>query len=112
MNNRYIVVKKLKNGSKMNQNSKFYVQDILFIVVMVFLGFMFENLVYDKLFIPFMIFNLVVGIMLVFPSKTNPGKKNYQAVHLAFISTQDFFSPVKNLGQKEKNRISAERLNK
>lgn len=110
MKSRYIVVSTLKSGVKMNQTSKIYIQDILFIVIMVFAGFMFRDLIYEKLFIPFQIFNFLVGIMLVMPSKTNPGKKTYQAVWLCFISVHDFFKPVINSGQAERNKIMAERL--
>lgn len=108
--NQYLVVKTLKSGVKLSAKSKLYFNDIIFVLVCIFIGFNLEDYIYNPLFIPFMIFIVVFAVTLVSPSKFNPGKKYYQSIYLYFISVTSLYKPIKNLSQKERTAKLVEEL--
>lgn len=102
MTNGYIVVKSIKSGIKLSASGKLYLEDIMFVVLMIGISFTLQPYVYEKLFIPFVIFNGIVGLLLVRPSTYNPGKKYWQSLYLYMVSITDLYYPLKNTSQQKK----------
>lgn len=110
MYGRHIVVKSLKSGTKVS--GKLYLMDVLFIMGMAFIAFMLKDFIYSKITWLFVLFNVLLGIALVSPSKYNPGKRYYQSIYLYIISNTEFYSPLVNEWCKERTKKLLERLNK
>lgn len=110
MNGQYLVVKSLKSGIKLNATSKFYFSDIIFILACIFIGFNLQDFIYEPLYIPFMIYLVIFAVILVSPSKFNPGKKYYQSLYLFIIAVTSIYLPLQNETQKSRTAELKEEL--
>ena len=58
--------------------------------------YLFKSFVHTYLIIPYIIFNAVSIIILMLPSKDNPGKKIYQSMYLMLTRDKDSYSSISN----------------
>ncbi len=93
MSNRYIMPEELK--ASINVYKRFSVGDLMFMVGWAFGTFVFTEigLVHELLTVPFWIFTLLVGLFLIFPSKQNPGKKQYQSIWIYLKKYRGVYKP-------------------
>lgn len=71
-----------------------YLFDLGFIVIYNIFGWSLRNSVASKVQIPFVIFNLIVAIILVMPSRWNPGKKIWQVMLFAIKKDRTIYKPI------------------
>lgn len=110
MNDKYIVVNNLKAGVKLSESSKFYLNDILVIGIMIFFSLITSNYIYSKLQFQFVLFNAFVGIFFTTEVKSNPKMKRWKALYLIAISDTFTFFPLKNESQQKRTNRQLEEL--
>lgn len=71
-----------------------YVQDFFFILAFIVFGMIFQSSVHSKLEFWFIIYNILVGIVLSLKSRTNPGKRNYEAIFIMLSKDREIYKPV------------------
>lgn len=102
MKDRYVVVNNLKSGTKISESSRFYINDILAILVMIFIAILLNNFIYDKLIVFFVIFNAFVAIYMTAESKSNPKFKRIKALNILMVRDTTLYRPLKNISQIKK----------
>lgn len=75
------IPRRIKSEVKLYKN--IYLKDLVTLVGFFMLGYMTKILVHSYLQLPYTIFVVIVGLILCFPSKTNPGKRIYNSVYYA-----------------------------
>ena len=93
MNDKYVVVNNIKAGIKLSESSRYYVNDIIVMGIMAFLALIINNSIYEKLQIPFVIFNVIVGAYMT-----------------SEISDSFVFYPLKNQSQHKRTAKMLEEL--
>lgn len=96
--NRYIVVNSIKSGTKFTKLGDIiiYVQDLAVIGFFFLISIFFQDFVMEDLQLPFIIFNIIVGIVMVSPSKYNRGKKMWQTVYLYLSANHETYKGLSN----------------
>lgn len=89
MARRHTVTQEIKSETKIWKN--LYLQDFIFVAAGVMLTLILRESVHEKLKIAFVIFSLVVCLILTFPSRTNPGRRNWQAFVLNLQNKQHVY---------------------
>ena len=56
--------------------------------------YLFKGFVHSYLVVPYMIFNAISIIILMLPSKDNPGKKIYQSMYIMLTRDKDSYSSI------------------
>lgn len=102
MKDKYIVVNNLKSGTKLSESSPLYVTDIAVVMFMALLGFVLEELVIDNLTIPFVIFNMAVGVYMTTSSRSNPGFRRWKSIYMLLLKDTSYFYSLKNISQQAK----------
>lgn len=110
MNSRYIIVNSLKSGTQISSRLKINIEDVLIIFAFVFVGLMLNDVVYSKLVIPFIIFNILVGAKMVSPSRYNPGKKYYKSLLIMLKADTYMYRPLKNISTNDLKNSLLEKL--
>lgn len=85
------LIKELKVKRKIKS---IYLSDLAFIVGFTLFGWILRNSVATKMQIPFIIFNVIVAIILVMPSKWNPGKRMWQVMLFAIKKDRTIYKPI------------------
>ncbi|MGN0533262.1 MAG: DUF5592 family protein [Eubacterium sp.] len=85
------LIKELKVKRKIKN---IYLSDLLFIAGFTLLSWILRNTVATKVQIPFIIFNVIVAIILVMPSKWNPGKRMWQVMLFALKKDRAIYKPI------------------
>lgn len=85
------LIKELKVKRKIKS---IYLSDLAFIVGFTFFGWILRNFVATKMQIPFVIFNVIVAIILVMPSRWNPGKRMWQVMLFAIKKDRTIYKPI------------------
>ncbi len=111
MRDRYIVVNNLKTGVKLSESGKLYASDIMVVIVMVFISLLFQDFVLDRLIIPFVIFNALVGIYMTVETESNPRFKRWKSIYLLMLSDTSVFYSLNNTSQRIKTKKIMEELN-
>lgn len=93
----YIVIKELKAPTKVSKGLFLY--DFLFIVTYLGISIIFRDLVYQSLQIPFFIFSAFIATCLVSHSKSNPGKRFYQALFIWQKKEAHLFVQMPNISK-------------
>lgn len=68
--------------------------DLFFVVGFTLFGWVLRDAVASKMQIPFILFNIIVAIILVMPSKWNPGKRMWQVMIYAIKKDRAIYKPV------------------
>lgn len=89
---KFIVPKEISSEIKMNKYIS--VIDLFILVLYGIVVYMFENLVYIKLQIPYYIFAFSVGVWLVLGSFDNKGMKNYKSIYLSIIRFKETYHRI------------------
>lgn len=85
------LIKELKVKRKIKN---IYLSDLLFIAGFTLFSWILRNTVATKMQIPFVIFNVIVAIILVMPSKWNPGKRMWQVMLFALKKDRAIYKPI------------------
>lgn len=85
------LIKELKVRKKIKN---IYLADLGFVVGFTLLGWILRTSTAPAMQIPFVIFNAIVGIILVMPSKWNPGKKMWQAMLFTVKKDKAIYKPI------------------
>ena len=91
MKDRYVVVNNLKSGTKISESSRFYINDILAILVMIFIAILLNNFI-----------NAFVAIYMTAEAKSNPKFKRIKALNILMVRDTTLYRPLKNISQIEK----------
>lgn len=85
------LIKELKVRKKIKN---IYLSDLAFVAGFAFLGWIFRTSVASIMQLPFVIFNTIVGIILIMPSKWNPGKKMWQVMLFTIKKDKSIYKPI------------------
>jgi hypothetical protein len=97
---RYFTPKEVKSKPKV---AKFINIEDFFIILFIFaFSTLLDRLVYRPLVIPYYIFSVVTGILLIMPSKQNPKRRNYQSLLLLVrhLQNNNFYPQELNISKK------------
>lgn len=83
---RYLVTKEIKSDIQVVWT--LYFQDLIFLFIWGIAGWNMQGIVYEAMQIPFIIFTVVMGIILVLPSTTNPKRRQYQSIVLCLTQNK------------------------
>ena len=94
---RYLVTKEIKSETQVFW--KLYFRDFVFLILWIGISRFLESAVHTYLQIPFLIFSIVMGVILVLPSSQNPKRRQYQSIALYLMQTKKtyYLLPKKNL---------------
>ncbi len=84
---RYLVTKEIKSETQVIW--KLYFQDFAFLLAWVALNYQLKEVAHTYLQTPMFIFTLIMGIILVLPSVTNPKRRQYQSIMLYLMRPQE-----------------------
>lgn len=79
---KYVMPKEIV--SEMKFTKSLYLFDIAFVSIALMIAWVLKPLVYAPLVIVYYMFVLIIAIVLVSKSMSNPKKRNYQSIHYAF----------------------------
>lgn len=88
----YRIPKEITTELKINK--ALYLFDLLFMVALLVLAMTLGNVVHSSLRIPFYIFMGIIGIVLIIRPYTNPKKRMYQAIFIAFSRRKDTYCSI------------------
>ena len=83
---RYLVTKEIKSETQVFW--KLYFRDFVFLILWIGISRFLESAVHTYLQIPFLIFSIVMGVILVLPSSQNPKRRQYQSIALYLMQTK------------------------
>ena len=72
------------------------INSVLVMLVFLFIGTQLQERVYETLRIPFIIFNLIVGLLFCINSQTNKQKKFYQSILIMLFRDKTYYRPIPN----------------
>lgn len=101
---KYIVTKEIKSEQQVIW--KLYVQDFLFIVVYCAWAMLMKGKVQESVRVVYGIFSLIMVIILVLPSTSNPKRRNYQSIVLYFQSPKCVFKCMETEVENGSDEIS------
>lgn len=90
---RYLVTKEIKSEPQVVW--KLYFQDFAFLLIWVVLNYQLKEIAHPYLRTPMFIFAVIMGIIFVLPSATNPKRRQYQSIVLYLMRPQDTFYFIK-----------------
>ncbi|WHY71269.1 DUF5592 family protein [Fictibacillus enclensis] len=88
----YRIPKEITTELKINK--ALYLFDLLFMVALLVLAMVLGNVVHSSLKIPFYLFMGFIGIVLIIRPYTNPKKRMYQAIVIAFSRRKDTYCAI------------------
>lgn len=88
----YRIPKEITTELKINK--ALYLFDLLFMVALLVLAMTLGNVVHSSLRIPFYIFMGIIGVILIIRPYTNPQKRMYQAIFIAFSRRKDTYCSI------------------
>lgn len=88
----YRIPKEITTELKINK--ALYLFDLLFMVALLVLAMVLGNVVHSSLKIPFYVFMGFIGIVLIIRPYTNPKKRMYQAIVIAFSRRKDTYCAI------------------
>lgn len=86
---KYIVTKEIKSEIKLVR--WIYFQDLVLIAIICGLAFFLKGLVHSNIRILYGIYSIIMAIMMVLPSNSNPGRRNYQAIVLYWMRSKQLY---------------------
>lgn len=90
---RYLVTKEIKSETQIVW--KLYFQDFAFLLIWVVLNYKFKEIAHPYLQWPMFVFAVIMGLLLVLPSMTNPKRRQYQSIMLYLMRPQETFYFIK-----------------
>lgn len=85
------LIKELKSPIKIK---KIYFKDLAFIIGYWLIFYLFADSVASQMKIPYFIFNGIVAIFLIMPSKWNPGKRMWQVILFLIKKDRNVYKPI------------------
>lgn len=100
---RYLVTKEIKSETQVIW--KLYFRDFMFLVIWIAVNLYIKNMVHIYLQLPFSVFAIIIGVLLVLPSSRNPKRRQYQSLALFLIRKKGtlYYLP-KEEQDEQKNR--------
>ncbi len=108
---KYILVKSIKSETQVSSKAGFYITDLMTVGMFFMSTFLLKDFILPELQIVFGIFNILVGLYLTAPSKTNKGKKNWQSIYIFLIANREFYYPLKNNSMIKKINTMLDKIN-
>ena len=97
---RYSVTKEIKSETKVTR--AIFLKDFFFLLGYLVTAVILQNLLHNKVIILYWIFNCVMAVILVLPSRMNKKRRVWQAALLLLRKTGSMYYPVINLSKKPK----------
>ena len=95
----YTVTQEIKSQTKVAKG--IYIFDFFFLLIYVSISFMLGKVfVNGLLFLPYILFSLIIAIYFVSPSSMNKRRKNYQSILLFIRQDRAVYRPVKNISKQ------------
>lgn len=85
------LIKELKSPTKI---AGIYFKDIAFLIIYWVVFYTFSNNVANPVRIPYLIFNLIVAVFLIMPSKWNNGKRMWQLIIFILKKDRKTYKPI------------------
>ena len=104
---RYLVTKEIKSETQVFW--KLYFRDFVFLILWIGISRFLESAVHTYLQIPFLIFSIVMGVILVLPSSQNPKRRQYQSIALYLMQTKKTYYL---LPKKKEKKTDEEKQNR
>lgn len=99
---RYLVTKEIKSDTQVVW--KLYFQDFAFLVIWVVINWNIQGIVNSHLQVPFFIFAVIIGVILVLPSGLNSKRRQYQSIALYLMRSKDVFYLIRKESDDEKKQ--------
>lgn len=99
---RYLVTKEIKSDTQVVW--KLYFKDFAFLVIWVAVNLYLQNYVHSFLQIPFLVFAIASGVILVIPSGVNPKRRQYQSIALFLMRSRDTLYLIQKEAEDEPER--------
>lgn len=91
---RYKVSQELNSKPRIIPDIDFFLKDLIFIVVWLAIAYVLRNKVSSGFHVLYWLFNICMAITMSLPSKTNPGRRNYQAMVIFLKRCRKSYKPV------------------
>lgn len=93
---RYFVTQEIKSETKMSKYLN--LKDFIVVAVFMCVCLLLQDLVYDKLIIPYYIFSALMSVYLILPSRDNPKRRNFQSLCIFLKKRSDvtMYKPIKS----------------
>ncbi|MFD4820122.1 DUF5592 family protein [Peribacillus butanolivorans] len=88
----YRIPKEITTELKINK--ALYLFDLIFMVALLVIAMVLGNVVHSSLKIPFYIFMGLIGVISIIRPYTNPQKRMYQAILIAFSRKKDTYCSI------------------
>lgn len=92
MKERYVIPQELRSKTLIISKISFF--DICLLVVFFFFMMLFESYINSNLIIPYRIFNLIVGFILIQSSPINGNQPIYKSIYYLFISDKSVYHSI------------------
>lgn len=79
--------------SKTKATRLFTVQGILFFILYQLFGYAFRGFINEILFVPYLIFNLIICGFLLLPSSYNKGRNNLESLYILLTADKGIYKP-------------------
>lgn len=99
---RYLVTKEIKSETQVVW--KLYFRDFIFLIVWIVANLWIKDWVHIYMQIPFGIFAVMIGILLILPSGLNPKRRQYQSLVLYLIRKKGTLYYLKEEKHEEQER--------
>ena len=99
---RYIVTKEIKSDTQVVW--KLYFKDFAFLVIWIIVNLYLQDGVHPYLQIPFCVFAILSGVILVMPSATNPKRRQYQSIALYLMRPKGTYYLIRQEEQHVEER--------
>lgn len=99
----YRIPKEITTELKINK--ALYLFDLLFMVALLVVAMTLGNIVHSSLRLPFYFFMGIIGVISIIRPFTNPKKRMYQAIYIAFSRRKDTYCAIDEPVDKEEGEI-------
>jgi hypothetical protein len=98
----YIIPKNLKEEYKMFDKPRIWLKDVKTSAVLMGIYLIFQNGVHSWLKIPFWITAILAGFYLIQPAKSNPKKRNWEAILFLIGKDHETYYSINHIQEQEK----------
>lgn len=101
---RYLVTKEIKSETQVVW--KLYFRDFVFLIVWISVNWNLKDKIHVYLQVPFCIFAVIIGILLILPSGINPKRRQYQSLALYLMHKKGTLYYMKEKENEQQKRNS------
>lgn len=93
----YTITREIRSETKVGLG--IYAFDFFFLIIYAMVTFILRYMVHEALYVPFLIFSLLMAIFLTLPSAYNRKRRHYQSIIILLKKDYCVFRPVKNVSK-------------